>query len=163
MKRTLGIFSAAVISLVAPTLPAAAADTADGPPRAPATQQSPGLKSTFGPASASQCNSGYACLWGNRDWSGGPWRQENDPGLYNTGYWNNDETSSVWNRQTNYRLWLYNRENGSTTEGVVCVPKMYGVKNLDDYNFDDRVSSFRLDIGSCPSGTTTIGSYKPNP
>ncbi len=111
-------------------------------------------------AAASDCNSGYACLWGNRDYSGGPWRQENDLGLHNTGWWDNDETSSVWNRRSEGALWLYNDTNGGTSNGVWCVPRGYAVPNLDRYNADDRISSFRLTVSGCPSGVNTIGSNK---
>ena len=109
-------------------------------------------------AAAGDCRSGYACLWGNRDYSGGPYRQEDTLGLHEVGYWNNDETSSVWNRRRG-ALYLYGNSNGSTNEGVLCIPTGYAVKNLDSYGFDDRVSSFRLTSDTCGSGSSTAGSW----
>jgi hypothetical protein len=111
-------------------------------------------------AAASDCRSGYACLWINRDYSGGPYRQEDDLGLHGTGFWENDETSSVWNRRSGGAMYLYGNSNGSQSEGVLCVPKGYAVSNLANYHFDDKISSYRLTTQTCGSGVDTGGSWK---
>ncbi|WP_272954604.1 peptidase inhibitor family I36 protein [Kribbella sandramycini] len=114
------------------------------------------------PASASwgECSSGYLCLWGNRNYSGGPWFEKNANGSYNTGWSNNDETSSVANRSGSSSMYLYNDTNQSSEHGVVCLPRGYSAPDLNETNpeFDDRISSLRIFSGACASSVTAIGS-----
>jgi hypothetical protein len=60
------------------------------------------------PASAtwSQCSNDYICLWGNNTYKGDPWFEKKANGNYNSGYWNNDETSSVANRSDTSSVYL---------------------------------------------------------
>lgn len=97
---------------------------------------------------SSDCASGYVCLWGNRDWKGSPAIIKKDAGLYGTGWYNNDETSSVRNR-SGYVAFFYENANGGGTRK--CLPSGYAQRNLDTDDFDDTISSFRLANGSCPS------------
>lgn len=68
------------------------------------------------------CGNGYVCLWGNNTYSGDPWFEKSATGGYNTGYWDNDETSSVANRSGVSSAYLYDDTNQSATHGwVACL------------------------------------------
>lgn len=114
-------------------------------------------------AKASQCKSGYACLWTRRNFDGyglgGPYRKEKDLGHYQIGWWYNDVTSSVWNRRRG-ALYLFNDGSGDREGGFLCIPGGYAVPNLDRYDFEDRISSFSLTKENCGSGSSTAGSWK---
>lgn len=113
------------------------------------------------PASAAitDCGRDKACLWGNRAWDGGPYlRLSNAAGLYDVGYFNNDETSSVYNHTNNVSMVLFEGSSGSGS--TLCVPRNYYVRDLNDAEFDDTVSSVRLTTSSCPS-FGTYGTYRP--
>lgn len=121
-----------------------------------------GVTITAVPASATwgECSSGSLCLWGNRDYSGAPWFEKNANGSYNTGWSNNDETSSVANRSGSSSIYLYNDTNTSSSHGVVCLPRGYSAPDLNEVNpeFDDRISSMKIFSGACASTVTSIGS-----
>ena len=80
---------------------------------------------TIASADTSSCDSrdcvaGYVCLWGNRDWSGPPAVIQKSTGTFGTGYWNNDETSSVRNRSA-YIVYLYKDASGKGTSKCLLV------------------------------------------
>lgn len=110
----------------------------------------------------SDCGNDYLCLWGNNTYSGAPWFEKKANGDYNTGYWNNDETSSVANRSGVSSAYLYNDTNQSATHGVVCLPREYSAYDLNetDPEFDDRISSIRIASGACNSNISRIGYEK---
>lgn len=110
-------------------------------------------------ASWSECNSSYVCLWGNNTYSGSPWWEERATGNYNTGFWDNDETSSVANRSTVVSAYLFNDTNTDPTHGVVCLPRGYSAADLNNTTpeFDDRISSMRLSTGACAAEISKIG------
>ncbi|MGL5823352.1 MAG: peptidase inhibitor family I36 protein [Nocardioides sp.] len=112
------------------------------------------------PASAagSDCSINYVCLWGNRNFSGGPWFERAGLGRYNTGFFNNDETSSVWNKKANASTLLYDNTNQDSSGGVVCLPRNYRSRDLNDETpeFDGRISSLWIRTEFC-SGFPGIG------
>lgn len=112
-------------------------------------------------ASWSECSNGYACLWGNRNYSDAPWFEKKATGNYNTGYWDNDETSSVANRSAVSSVNLYNHTNTDSSGGVVCLPREYAARDLNETSpeFDDRISSVKIYSGACLSNISQIG-YK---
>ncbi len=119
------------------------------------------LQSAPAMASWSECSNGYICLWGNRDYSGAPWFEKNSTGNYNTGYWDNDETSSVANRSSVSSVNLYNNTNIDSSAGVVCLPREYAAHDLNETSpeFDDRISSVKIYSGACLANISRIG-YK---
>lgn len=119
--------------------------------------------SASAPAQAAwgDCNSNYMCLWGNTNWNGNPWWEKRSNGDYSTGYWNNDETSSVANRSSTASLMVYARENQKTDEGVACVPRNYADRDIHRYGWGDRISSMRIILGACPeNGVDYLGTRK---
>jgi hypothetical protein len=100
-----------------------------------------GLTPVIAYAADNNCNAGYSCLWHDRDYSGSPWFQDNDHGLYNTGFSHNDDASSVWTRRGDAQFFLYDNTGGDTDDGVACVPKGYAHARLDRVGWEDRVSS----------------------
>ncbi len=114
-------------------------------------------------AEADQCKSGYACLWTRRHYDGyglgGPYRRERELGLHEVGWWYNDVTSSVWNRRRG-ALYLYDEGREDRKTRSLCIPGGYAVPNLEKYDFEDRISSFRLTKERCPSGSSTGGGWK---
>lgn len=115
------------------------------------------------PAKASwgDCNSNYMCLWGGTNWNGGPWWEKRSTGSYSTGYWDNDETSSVANRSSTSSLMVFAREDQKTDEGVACVPRNYSDRDIHRYGWGDRISSMRISAGACPeNGVDYLGSRK---
>lgn len=119
-------------------------------------------------ADAGKCSISYACLWGNRSYSGDPWWEEKRLDKYNTGYWNNDETSSIWNRTSTASLLLYDKTNQDSSGGVVCVGRGYASRDLNEESpeFDDRISSMWLRSGYCSreyDSIDSIGYPKKNP
>lgn len=118
---------------------------------------------TAAPAEATwgQCSNNYICLWGNNSYSGAPWFEKKANGSYNTGYWDNDETSSVANRSSTSSVYLYNDTNTSSSHGAVCLPREYAAADLNETSpeFDDRISSLKIFSGACSSSVSAIG-YK---
>lgn len=119
-----------------------------------------GAIATAGPASAaaSSCSVNYVCLWGNRSWSGSPWFEKATIGKHNTGWSNNDETSSAWNRKNNMSTLLYDDTNQDSSGGVVCLPRNYASRDLNDEQpeFDDRISSIWIRSEYCGHWDGTI-------
>ena len=121
------------------------------------------LSSTAAPAGAAwgDCSNGYLCAWGHDTYNGDPWFEQSAPGNYNTGWFNNDETSSVANRSGSNSAYLYDDTNTSATHGVVCLPREYSARDLAETSpsFNDRISSLRIASGACATGISQVG-YK---
>ena len=119
---------------------------------------------TASPANAawSACSNGYICLWGHDTYNGDPWFERSGTGDYNTGFWNNDETSSVANRSGVSSAYLYDDTNQSPTHGIVCLPREHSARDLAETNpsFNDRISSIRIASGACNSAISRIGYEK---
>lgn len=123
-----------------------------------------GMVATTAPASAAwgDCSLSYLCLWGGSNYPGAPWFEQKNLGNYNTGWLNNDESSSAANRSSISSFMLYDKTGGASDGGVACVPRNYSSKNLhdEDPGWGDRISSMKIVNGACPDGVDYIGGYK---
>ncbi|GAA0617000.1 peptidase inhibitor family I36 protein [Kribbella sandramycini] len=121
-----------------------------------------GMVATTVPASAAwgECSISYLCLWGNSNWDGGPWFEKKELGKYNTGWSNNDESSSAANRSGVASFMLYDKTNSQSDGGVACLPRNYSSRRLGDEGWGDRISSMRIQSGACPDDVDYVGSPK---
>lgn len=127
-----------------------------------ATVASLSISATPAQAAWSACSSGYVCAWGHDTYNGDPWFEQSRADNYNTGWSNNDETSSVANRSGSNSAYLYDDTDTSATHGVVCVSRNYSVRDLAETtpSFNDRVSSIRIASGACATGISRVGSER---
>lgn len=122
-----------------------------------------GLSAAPASADRTDCGSSYLCLWGGSNYSGDPWFEATSTGNYSTGYWNNDESSSVANRSTTKSFYLYAASDQSSREGQACVPRRYSEPRMGDWGWGDRVSSMKVTTAFCPEGlgaTNYLGTRK---
>lgn len=114
-------------------------------------------------ANDTSCARGRSCLWEDKHYDGSPWFEKGGPGTYNTGWSHNDDASSVWNRQADVSFVLYDDTNQDATHGTGCVPRKYGTGNIENYEFEDRVSSMRITTAYCSNiASVIIGGKKSN-
>lgn len=154
LRRAMLVGTAVSMGLTTATATPSSAQTDSATPRKSVVS----LASDTSKAS-SDCPGKTLCLWDDRNYSGKPFLKVKTLGIHATGWSNNDDASSGWNK-TLYTAWLYFNANGGGTR--YCLPSGYTAGNFSDYEgLNDEISSVGLfDDTGCPSGSATIGHFK---
>jgi hypothetical protein len=145
-----------------PTLPITGTVPAPTPPAKLAPHSSPGTSGAL-PPNSSQCPQYYFCMWENGSYGGQIWSANGSTSEWNFVGWDNDLTSSIWNRRNN-ASWV-DKDWGPSGD-YVCIgsgwayPELNGSERTelrwpqDLSKANDSISSYWLSsstYGNCSS------------